>query len=286
MSTPTKPHVHPRVQASLTAFERQPPQSLIVVGEKGIGSATVALFLARTSGTLLATVRPTKRQASGGYEIDLEGGTVSVDDIRDLYAITRSTFTTPQVVVIDTNGRPFSASAQNAFLKLLEEPPASVSFIIAVHSPSELLPTILSRCALLTLPLLTDEQTAYILDTREVTDPILRARLHFMASGKPAALIRLIDDQPAYDARVEIIQMARTMLTADSFEQIALASKLKDDRPRSLQLIDDMLAQLHGSLAKSQQPEDIARRIDQLLQARSRIERYGNIPLQLSAALL
>ena len=283
---PTKPLVHPRASASLAAFERNMPQSLIVVGEKGIGSATIARWIARTTGSLLATVQPTKRQPSGSTEIDLVAGTVSVDDIRDLYAITRSSFTTPQVVVIDTNGRPFSASAQNAFLKLLEEPPASVSFIIAVHTPGELLPTILSRCAMLALPPLTSEQTGQLLDQHQVTDQTLRTRLLFMASGKPAALARLIDDQPSYDARVETIQMARTMLTADNLERIALASKIKDDRPRALQLIDDMMTQLRGSLATSTQPEDIARRIDQLLRARTRIERYGNIPLQLSAALL
>ena len=286
MSTPTKPIIHPRAQPSLAAFEHQLPQSLIIAAEKGVGGATVAQYLARITGTLIMTVRPTKRQPSGSHEIDMQAGTVSVDDIRELYTLTRSSFTTPHVVVIDTNGRPFSASAQNAFLKLLEEPPVAVSFIIAVHSLSELLPTIRSRCALLSLPAITTTQTDALLAERGIDDTTLSARLQFMARGKPAALMRLIDDQSMYNARVEIIQMARTLLTADSFERIALAAKLKDDRLRTLQLIDDMIGQLRGSLGSSRQPEEIARLIDQLLRARARIERYGNIPLQLSAALL
>lgn len=40
-------------------------------------------------------------------------------------------------------------SAQNAFLKLLEEPPRSASFILAVSNPAQLLPTVRSRCELL-----------------------------------------------------------------------------------------------------------------------------------------
>lgn len=40
-------------------------------------------------------------------------------------------------------------SAQNAFLKLLEEPPKSAAFILAVGNPAQLLPTVRSRCELL-----------------------------------------------------------------------------------------------------------------------------------------
>lgn len=40
-------------------------------------------------------------------------------------------------------------SAQNAFLKLLEEPPRSASFVLAVSNPAVLLPTVRSRCELL-----------------------------------------------------------------------------------------------------------------------------------------
>ena len=38
-------------------------------------------------------------------------------------------------------------SAQNAFLKLLEEPPAYVTFLLCAENPERLLPTVRSRCA-------------------------------------------------------------------------------------------------------------------------------------------
>ena len=43
------------------------------------------------------------------------------------------------------------AQAQNAFLKTLEEPPAAAIFILCTDSPQSLLPTIRSRCHILTL---------------------------------------------------------------------------------------------------------------------------------------
>ncbi len=42
--------------------------------------------------------------------------------------------------------------AQNAFLKLLEEPPAGVMFLLCVADPASLLPTVRSRCGELRLP--------------------------------------------------------------------------------------------------------------------------------------
>lgn len=42
-----------------------------------------------------------------------------------------------------------NAAAQNALLKLLEEPPASAAFILCASNPALLLPTVRSRCVLL-----------------------------------------------------------------------------------------------------------------------------------------
>ena len=38
------------------------------------------------------------------------------------------------------------ASAANALLKMLEEPPANTLFFLVSHAPGRLLPTIRSRC--------------------------------------------------------------------------------------------------------------------------------------------
>ncbi len=40
-----------------------------------------------------------------------------------------------------------NTSAQNALLKVLEEPPATAAFILVTENPAELLPTVRSRCA-------------------------------------------------------------------------------------------------------------------------------------------
>jgi DNA polymerase-3 subunit delta' len=60
-----------------------------------------------------------------------------------------------RVAVID-EAEAMNGNAANAFLKLLEEPPAKALILLVSHAPGRLLPTIRSRCRLLTLPPLSD----------------------------------------------------------------------------------------------------------------------------------
>src|SRR4051794_30852797 len=79
-------------------------------------------------------------------EIDAASNT-GVDNVRDLIANSqfhpaRSRF---KVYIID-EVHMLSKSAFNALLKILEEPPEHVKFILATTEPEKVLPTILSRC--------------------------------------------------------------------------------------------------------------------------------------------
>lgn len=78
---------------------------------------------------------------------------ILVDQIREIRA---SAFVRPHQadrrVFILENAQRMNEQAQNAFLKVLEEPPESVIFILIVPSRTDLLDTVISRCTLLSLP--------------------------------------------------------------------------------------------------------------------------------------
>ena len=74
-------------------------------------------------------------------------------------------------------------NAQNAFLKLLEEPPRSAAFILAAASPDSLLTTVRSRCALLRDP---TEQPLESEEMRTLADDYL----HAVASQDRMTLLR------------------------------------------------------------------------------------------------
>lgn len=82
------------------------------------------------------------------------GGVIKVDQIRELNS---RVYTSPQMghrrVIIINPAEKMNDSAANAFLKLLEEPPNDVYYVLIAEQVSRLLPTILSRCQKWQLPI-------------------------------------------------------------------------------------------------------------------------------------
>jgi DNA polymerase III, gamma/tau subunits len=66
----------------------------------------------------------------------------------------------PKKVVVIYNADAMNPCAQNALLKVLEEPPLDTHFILVSHNLNSILPTIKSRCFMLEVPPLTKEELA------------------------------------------------------------------------------------------------------------------------------
>jgi DNA polymerase-3 subunit delta' len=86
------------------------------------------------------------------------------------------------------------AAASNGILKILEEPPANTIFILVSSRPEQLMPTILSRTQVLTLPLLSDEEIETELRARKV-EPQRIPSIISLANGSLSAALSLIDEE-------------------------------------------------------------------------------------------
>jgi len=73
---------------------------------------------------------------------------IKIEHIRDLQSELGTSSPELRLVVI-TPGEKITLPAQQALLKLLEEPPANTSIVIPVRSRQSVLPTIQSRCVVL-----------------------------------------------------------------------------------------------------------------------------------------
>jgi len=133
-------------------------QAFLFCGSRGVGKTTTARILAKTlncfnrSEHIEACDQCDSCQSfnTGAslniYELDAASNN-SVDDIRSLIDQVRIA---PQLgdhkVYIIDEVHMLSASAFNAFLKTLEEPPKHAVFILATTEKHKIIPTILSRC--------------------------------------------------------------------------------------------------------------------------------------------
>ena len=127
-------------------------------GPRGVGKTTCARIFAKTINCMTPTedgeacnacescVAFNEQRSYNIHELDAASNN-SVDDIRQLVEHVRIP---PQIgkykVYIIDEVHMLSASAFNAFLKTLEEPPRHAIFILATTEKHKILPTILSRC--------------------------------------------------------------------------------------------------------------------------------------------
>lgn len=275
---------HARTKSLIDKLSGRIPQALIIDGPSGSGVTATAKHLAHSMGTTGFIITP-KKSINGQMITDDHDGQVIIDDIRQLYQQTRTKQDRAQVYIIDTGERSMTTAAQNAFLKLLEEPRVGVHFIITTHHYDQLLPTITSRSQRISILPVTDRQSFELIDQLGVTDQTKRTRLAFVGQGLPALLKRLAADDKAYEARVGIMSDAKILIAGSAYEKIAVINKYREDRAGALMLLDDMNHQLHV-IIKNKPDASLAKAIDTHLETRQRILANGNIRLQLAADVL
>ncbi|MBP5999768.1 MAG: DNA polymerase III subunit gamma/tau [Sediminibacterium sp.] len=145
--------------------------AFLFCGPRGVGKTTCARILAKTINCTNITkegeacnqcescVSFEKGASLNIHELDAASNN-SVDDIRTLVEQVRFA---PQAgkykVYIVDEVHMLSASAFNAFLKTLEEPPPYAIFILATTEKHKILPTILSRCQIFDFKRIVPEDT-------------------------------------------------------------------------------------------------------------------------------
>ena len=177
----------------------------LLAGPKGVGKATFARevatrVLAEAAGPSIdlpdldtPTDHPTAKLLSAGSHPDFRwierlerptGGlarNISVDQIRALqHLLSVTPSMSPWRAIVIDSVDDLEASAANALLKMLEEPPANTIFFLVSHAPGRLLPTIRSRCRRLDFTRLDDEVMTSLLSRS-------------LPNENPAAIAQLVD---------------------------------------------------------------------------------------------
>ena len=234
------------VQNAISA--RRIPHAIMIEGDAGLGRHTLAKYIA-ASAVCGGEERPCGscrdcHLSDVGSHPDIsviapeEGKKqISVDQIRALRA---EAFVKPhsaecRVFIIDGAER-MNESAQNALLKVLEEPPQSVKFILITLSRTILLETIVSRCTVLSLSApehslaegylrdTTDYEEALIADAVRQTGGNIGAAMGLLcgkadSAAKTAAkqFIKLLFDGSAYGMLTVLKPLEMNRIGADVF---------------------------------------------------------------------
>ena len=259
-------YIDPHSQSQLELVLASSAHALLLHGPKGVGLRTIAEHYVAPSYIVspqLLTKASTVAQ-------------ISVDQVRELYDITRGKATEVRYILID-DADAMTVPAQNSFLKLLEEPPEATKFILTSHMPDTMLPTIRSRL-----------QEIYITPTSSVneiidvvTDSARKKQLQFIAGGLAAELTRLVQDEVYFRGTATEATLARKLMEANRYDRLVLLAPEKLDRQSALSLLQRCIqfASLSSNITSIQ-------RIKALLAAYEAIQVGGNVRLHMAAAMV
>ena len=163
---------------------------------------------------------------------------IGIDDVRALHERLHETGTGTFRCCIITSVERMQAEAANAFLKLLEEPPEGLVFLLTTQAQSSLLPTVVSRARVVPFRGVSPADMRPLLAHMSEDD---QSFILHIAAGAPGMAIALRDDP-------DLLRMHRTVHgTARSFwSQNSVAGRMRTLVPlhKRGQEADDLLLHL------------------------------------------
>ncbi len=176
-------------------------------------------------------------QALDGDNLPKEGGTLKVDQIREVQrSLSLKPYQAKYRVALFLRFQEANDNAANALLKTLEEAPAHAILLLTADTPEQLLPTINSRCEILRLRPLPIEAVTADLIYRGVDEERARLLAH-ISGGRPGYARRLVDDVTLLEKRDERLNDLQSLLPAARVEKFSYADKLSRDKDAMRQAI-------------------------------------------------
>ena len=243
------------------------PQALLLIGEEGLDVESVSRYLSQhtPSDTFILTTLKDKTQ-------------IGVPQIRELIS-KMYTYATKRRIIIIRGGHLLTESAQNALLKILEEPTDKLHFIIETSSPEKILPTISSRCQTLQLHRTSPDQDKAILS--QVTTSAERKRqILFLAAGRPKLLLDLSANDDLFESYRTMATDAKIILSKPgSYEALKAVIDYAESRETALKFIDILLSLIKFQMKSPQTSTGLTGLLDNIYKTEAALLGNGHIKL-------
>jgi hypothetical protein len=266
------------------------PHGLLLIGTSGAGKVAIAHAIAASclgkssveallKDPYVTVIKPT-------------GSSIGIDAIRELQKFmslkTTGTHAVRRVAIVQ-DAQSMGIEAQNAFLKLLEEPPADTVIILTVDHQQHLLPTVNSRLqAVQILPPNNDQVRQYFSDK---STPAVIDRAYLVSGGR-VGLMSAILAQDTEHPLVAQIERAKQVYGQKVFERLCSVdelSKQKDELPgllAALKRIARLALEQAAHKGQAKAVEQWHRRLDSLQRAEEALQKNANAKLLLTDLFL
>jgi DNA polymerase-3 subunit delta' len=231
--------LHPKTAKQLGLFLKRPSHAILIYGPQGMGKRHIVLHLSAN----LIGILPAKLDEHPYYykiEKDKDKQEISIDAIRQinkklgLKTVIPSSGPAKRVVSI-INAENLSLEAQNALLKMLEEPPDGTVFVLSASSDTAVLPTIASRLQKTPIAPITQAQASQYFSGKYSASSIESAwRLSQGGAGLLSSLLANVDGHELRQA----VELAKKFLSMKIYERIIFMDKLSGNKAELLSVLD------------------------------------------------
>ncbi|MCY4191268.1 MAG: DNA polymerase III subunit delta' [Rhodospirillaceae bacterium] len=178
---------------------------------------------------------------------------IVVDDVQDAKEqfLTRTATDGGWRILIIDPADDLNASAANALLKILEEPPYKALFLLVNHRHGAVIPTIRSRCQSVVLSVLADTDVRY---AAEEAAPVLAGKANNvvweLSMGSPGRALRLLEAGAAdLDRRVSaILDGSEDRSRVDALDLAEAVAR--SDQAASYRIVGDLLGHRIAAVAR------------------------------------
>lgn len=256
-------------QISVLLEEEKLPHTLLFSGPKGVGKS----LFARALGEKLLRSAKTHPPDLHLYEPEGKSSLHPIETIRTLLdEVALPPFEAPAKLFILEAAERMLPYSSNALLKTLEEPPQDTYFILLTEDPSELLPTLLSRCTHIRFFPVPQEEIVHFLQTRLSLTRDQAEAISLRAEGSVAKALLLAEKK-----ELKLKDLVKTAFTTNN-----LAPLLET-------LTDDATDELFEEIAlffRDAHPAYLRQLLPLLAECRLARERHTKLSVALQALLL
>lgn len=307
-----------KAQAGTAITAGRLPSAVLICGEDGLGRSLAARLLAlnvlapekaaafplgtqsgkKADKPMAKTAKPAAKNKEPakqetlvlpGLQILGAGGEkVKAAEVREMRSsLGHTSIGGEKRVVIIENAHTLNATAANAMLKIIEEPPAGVHFVLTATGTGSVLPTILSRCSVYPLAPVTRGECEGYLKTHF---PAADAQLLYAVFGGRIGFCKLCAENESANATLSLALTACAAIAAgDEYKLLVTLSALEGQREQAVQFLTFLQHAAFGGVLRAENgkippllPESGTRVINECTKAANAFAANANIKLALA----
>ncbi len=236
-----QPTFNPLIQSALLSYCNDPLHALLIVGPRGSGKGyivgqIISLMIEKYTKIEEYNITPEQDKKS-----------ISIDQIKLLQSSLRTKKPNHTMIIIE-DADLLTVESQNSILKMLEEPPNKVHFILTTSYSNNILVTIKSRVNTWQyIPPSKDQLKEYInsYDQHQNTESLLA-----LSGGRMGLLSALLKDNENHPLR-QAIEEAKELLSESSAKRVIRVEQLAKDSVKTTTLLDALLLVCIAATKKS-----------------------------------